>query len=62
MYFHLLEDGYDRSKAAAHAIEFQKEVYSGNFEDFITYSDIGLRYKRVYIVEIVKKFKDSSQE
>ena len=60
MYFHKLEDGYDREKAAF--VDFQKEVYSGNFEDYVKFSDIGLIYKRVYIVEVVKKFKGENDE
>jgi hypothetical protein len=40
MYFHKLEDGYDRSKAKQ--IDFQRESYNGNFEDYINYADIGL--------------------
>lgn len=60
MYFHKLQDGYDRSKAKS--IEFQKEYYSGNFEDYINYSDIDIVYKNIYIVEVVKKFTDSQDE
>jgi hypothetical protein len=60
MYFHKLEDGYDRSKAKSY--EFQKEYYSGNFEDYISISDTGLKYKTVYIVEIVKKLKGPNTE
>ena len=60
MYFHQLENGYDRDTAPR--IEFQREYYNGNFEDYITYKDIGLRYRHIYIVEIVKKFKDQEDE
>ena len=63
MYFHLLEDGYTQNnKEAIPHIEFQREYYSGNFEDYINYSDVGLKYKHIYIVEIVKKFTDENVE
>lgn len=52
MYFHQLEKGYNRQSAVIY--EFQKEYYSGNFEDYINISDTGLKPKTVYIVEIVK--------
>ena len=60
MYFHKLEDGYNRESAKY--VDFQKEVYSGNFEDYVKFSDIGLMYKRIYMVEVVKKFKGSNEE
>lgn len=63
MYFHKLEDGYTTTnKEALPHVDFQKEYYSGNFEDYINYSDIGLKYRNIYIVEIVKKFKDTNSE
>lgn len=63
MYFHALEDGYTATnKESRPHVEFQREYYSGNFEDYINYADIGLTYKRIYIVEIVKKFKNENNE
>lgn len=63
MYFHPLEDGYTMTnKDALPHVEFQREYFSGNFEDYINYEDIGLTYKRIYIAEIVKKFKDEDEE
>lgn len=59
MYFHKLEDGYDRSKAKQ--VVFQKESYNGNFEDYINIQDTGLTYMNVYIVEIVKKLNNESE-
>lgn len=60
MYFHKLEDGYNRSKAKQ--IDFQRESYNGNFEDYINYADVGLQYRRIYIVEIVKKLIGESEQ
>ena len=62
MYFHKLEDGYSQNKEGLPYIDFQKEVYSGNFEDYVKYSDIGLTYKRIYIVEVVKKLRGENSE
>jgi hypothetical protein len=63
MYFHTLEDGYTMTnKDSIPHVEFQREYFSGNFEDYVNYEDIGLTYKRIYIVEIVKKFKDENEE
>lgn len=56
MYFHPLENGYDSNHGAdVKRVDFQREYYNGNFEDYINYKDIGLVYRRVYIVEIAKK-------
>lgn len=60
MYFHLLEDGYNRTKAKQ--VVFQRESYNGNFEDYINIQDTGLIYKNIYIVEIVKKLNDENEE
>lgn len=60
MYFHKLEDGYDREKARR--VDFQRESYNGNFEDYINYTDIGLQYRRIYIVEIVKKLTEEPEQ
>lgn len=63
MYFHKLEDEYTaENKENLPHIDFQKESYNGNFEEYITYSDIGLQYRRIYIVEIVKKLTGESEQ
>ena len=63
MYFHPLENGYKSTdkEELAH-IDFQRESYNGNFEDYVDYKQIGLLYKHIYITEIVKKFKDENEE
>ena len=63
MYFHPLENGYDANHGVAvKRVDFQREYYNGNFEDYVSYKDIGLQYRRVYIVEIVKKLKGVDNE
>lgn len=63
MYFHKLQDGYtSTNKESIPHVDFQKEYYSGNFEDYINYSDIQIQYKNIYIVEVVKKFKGENNE
>lgn len=63
MYFHPLEQGYTMiNKEDLPHVEFQREYYSGNFEDYINYQDVGLTYRRIYIAEIVKKFKGENEK
>lgn len=63
MYFHKLEDGPNPGEGVTVPyIDFQKESYNGNFEEYINYSDIGLAYKHVYIVEIVRKLTGDKEQ
>lgn len=59
MYFYKLEDGPDGDYKE---ITFQRESYNGNFEDYIDYKQLGLAYKNIYIVKIVKKVTGESEQ
>lgn len=63
MYFHLLENGYTSPNASGRGevpyVTFQRDNYNGNFEDYINYDDVKIKYRNIYIVEIVKNFGDN---
>ena len=59
MYFYKLEDGPNGDPKE---ITFQRESYNGNFEDYIDYKQLGLAYKNIYIVKIVKKITGEGEQ